>query len=62
MVKVFATEAANKAADSAVQIYGGMGYMKGTAVERFYRDLRLMRIYEGTSEILRMIIAREMIE
>lgn len=62
MVKVFATEAANKAADSAVQIFGGMGYMKGTAVERFYRDLRLMRIYEGTSEILRMIIAREMIE
>ncbi len=60
MVKVFATEAANKAADSAVQIFGGMGYMKGTAVERFYRDLRLMRIYEGTSEILRMIVAREM--
>ena len=60
MVKVFATEAANKAADSAVQIFGGMGYMKGTAVERYYRDLRLMRIYEGTSEILRMIVAREM--
>jgi len=61
MVKVLATEAANKAADSAVQIHGGMGYMKGTAVERFFRDLRLMRIYEGTSEILRMIVAREMI-
>jgi acyl-CoA dehydrogenase len=61
MVKVLATEAANKAADSAVQIHGGMGYMKGTAAERFFRDLRLMRIYEGTSEILRMIVAREMI-
>jgi acyl-CoA dehydrogenase len=61
MVKVLATEAANKAADSAVQIHGGMGYMKGTAVERFYRDLRLTRIYEGTSEILRMIVAREML-
>ena len=61
MVKVLATEAANKAADAAVQIHGGMGYMKGTAVERFYRDLRLTRIYEGTSEILRMIVARELL-
>ena len=61
MVKVLATEAANRAADSAVQIHGGMGYMKGTAVERFYRDLRLTRIYEGTSEILRMLVAREML-
>src|SRR5659263_545296 len=60
MVKVLATEAAWRASDSAVQIHGGMGYMKGMAVERFYRDLRLLRIYEGTSEILRMIIAREM--
>lgn len=59
IVKVLATEAAGRAADSAVQIHGGMGYMKGMAVERFYRDLRLLRIYEGTSEILRMIIARE---
>jgi acyl-CoA dehydrogenase len=62
MAKVFATEAANKAADAAVQIHGGMGYMKGTAVERFYRDLRLTRIYEGTSEILRLIVARELIK
>ena len=62
MVKVLATEAANKAADSAVQIHGGMGYMKGTAPERFYRDLRLTRIYEGTSEILRLLVAREMLK
>jgi acyl-CoA dehydrogenase len=61
MVKVLATEAANRAADSAVQIFGGMGYMKGMPVERIYRDVRLMRIYEGTSEILRMIISREML-
>ena len=60
MVKVLGTEAAGRAADSAVQIFGGMGYMKGIAVERFYRDLRLTRIYEGTSEILRMIIARDL--
>ena len=59
MVKVLATEAAWRASDSAVQIHGGMGYMKGMAVERFYRDLRLLRIYEGPSEILRMVIARE---
>ena len=62
MCKVLSTEAANRAADHAVQIHGGMGYMKGTAVERFYRDLRLTRIYEGTSEILRMIVAREMLQ
>lgn len=62
MVKVLATEAANKAADAAVQIHGGIGYMKGTEPERFYRDLRLTRIYEGTSEILRMLVAREMLK
>jgi acyl-CoA dehydrogenase len=62
MIKVLATEAANRAADAAVQIHGGMGYMKGTAVERFYRDLRLTRIYEGTSEILRMVVARELLK
>ena len=61
MAKVLATEAGGRAADSAVQIHGGMGYMKGTAVERFYRDLPLTRIDEGTSEILRMLVAREML-
>jgi acyl-CoA dehydrogenase len=61
MAKILATELANRAADNAVQIHGGMGYMKGVAVERFYRDLRLTRIYEGTSEILRMVVARELL-
>jgi len=60
MVKLFCTEMACRVADRAVQIFGGMGYMKDLAVERFYRDLRLYRIYEGTSEIQRMVIAREL--
>jgi acyl-CoA dehydrogenase len=43
-------------ADKAVQIHGGTGYMRGVAVERIYRDVRLLRLYEGTSEIQRLII------
>jgi len=62
MVKLFCTEMANKVADMAVQIHGGMGYMKEMPIERFYRDLRLTRIYEGTSEIQRLIIARELLK
>lgn len=61
MVKLFCTEMACRAADLALQIHGGMGYMKDLPVERFYRDLRLLRIYEGTSEIQRLIIARELL-
>jgi len=59
MVKLFCSEMANRVADMAVQIHGGMGYMKDYPVERFYRDIRLTRIYEGTSEIQRLVIARE---
>ncbi len=62
MVKLFCTEMANKVADMAVQIHGGMGYMKDYPVERYYRDLRLTRIYEGTSEIQRLVIARELLK
>jgi len=62
MVKLFCTEMAGRVADAALQIHGGMGYMKEVAVERFYRDLRLTRIYEGTSEIQKLIIARELIK
>lgn len=60
MVKLFCTEMACRAADRAVQIFGGMGYMKELPVERFYRDLRLYRICEGTSEIQRLVIGREL--
>ncbi len=61
MVKLFCTEMACRVADKAVQIFGGMGYMKELPIERFYRDLRLYRIFEGTSEIQRLVIARELI-
>jgi len=54
--KLFCTEMAGKAADLGVQIHGGAGYMREVAVERIYRDVRLMRLYEGTSEIQRLII------
>jgi acyl-CoA dehydrogenase len=62
MVKLFCTEMANRVADMAVQIHGGMGYMKDFPVERYYRDLRLTRIYEGTSEIQRLVISRELLK
>ncbi len=62
MVKLFCTEMACRVADRAVQLHGGIGYMKGYPVERYYRDLRLNRIFEGTSEIQRLVIARELLE
>lgn len=58
IVKYFASEAVNRVADRAVQIHGGSGYMRGVAVERFYRDVRLFRIYEGTSQIQQVVIAK----
>ncbi|MCT1433535.1 acyl-CoA dehydrogenase family protein [Dietzia maris] len=54
--KLYCTEMAGRVADLAVQIHGGTGYMRGVAVERIYRDIRLLRLYEGTSEIQRLII------
>jgi acyl-CoA dehydrogenase len=54
--KLFCTEMAGKVADAAVQIHGGTGYMRDVPVERIYRDVRLLRLYEGTSEIQRLII------
>ena len=62
MAKVFATEACARIVDEAVQIHGGTGLVKGVPVERLYRQARLMRIYEGTSEIQRMTIARALLK
>ncbi len=59
MVKVYAAEAANRVADRAVQIFGGMGYCKELSIERYYRDVRISRIYDGASEIHRTVIARD---
>ena len=61
IAKLFATEALAFAADAAVQIQGGTGYIAGNPVERFYRDARAVRIYEGTSEIQRHIIGKAML-
>lgn len=56
VAKLFCTEMVGQVADRAVQVHGGSGYMRETAVERIYRDVRLLRLYEGTSEIQRLII------
>lgn len=60
--KLFATEAAQRVVDRAVQIHGGQGVMRGSTVERLYRDVRALRIYEGTSEIQKLVIAREILK
>ena len=60
MVKLFASEMANRVADRAVQIFGGRGYMRENAAERFFRELRVERIWEGTSEIQRAILADQL--
>lgn len=60
--KLFSTEMVGRVADRAVQIHGGAGYMSEYPVERFYRDVRLFRLYEGTSQIQQLVIARNMIK
>ncbi len=60
--KLFATEMANRCAYSAVQIHGGYGYIRGYKVERLYRDARVTTLYEGTSEIQRMVIAKNILK
>ena len=59
--KMFATEMCGRVADRAVQILGGAGYMAEYGIERFYRDVRLFRLYEGTTQIQQIIIARNMV-
>ena len=59
--KLFCAEMVGRVADRAVQIHGGAGYMAEYAVERFYRDVRLFRIYEGTTQIQQIVIARGMV-
>ncbi len=61
VAKYFCSEMVGRVADRAVQVHGGAGYMRGVAAERFFRDARLFRIYEGTSQIQQLIIARHTI-
>jgi alkylation response protein AidB-like acyl-CoA dehydrogenase len=60
MAKLYATEAANRIAYHAVQVHGGSGYVNEYRVEQLYRDARVTTIYEGTSEVQRILIAREL--
>jgi acyl-CoA dehydrogenase len=62
MAKLYASEVANRIADRAVQVFGGRGYMREYAAERFFRELRVERIWEGTSEVQRAIIADQMVK
>lgn len=62
MAKLFATEAAQQVIDAAVQIFGGLGVVRGVTVERLYREIRALRIYEGASEVLKLIIASKVLE
>jgi acyl-CoA dehydrogenase len=60
--KYYASEMCGRVADRCVQMHGGAGYMQEYAIERFYRDVRLFRLYEGTSQIQQLVIARQMIK
>lgn len=62
IAKLFATEAAQRVIDDAVQIFGGLGVVRGVTVERLYREIRALRIYEGASEVLKLVIASKLIE
>jgi acyl-CoA dehydrogenase len=59
--KLYASEMCGRVADRAVQIFGGAGYMADYGIERFYRDVRLFRLYEGTSQIQQLVIARNLV-
>jgi acyl-CoA dehydrogenase len=61
MAKMFATEAAQRVIDAAVQLHGGLGVVSGVPVERLYREIRALRIYEGTTEIQKLVIAGQVL-
>lgn len=60
--KLFATEAVQRAIDTAVQVHGGVGLQRGSITERLYRAVTAMRIYEGASEVMKVVIARGVID
>jgi len=60
--KLAATEMAQRVVDGALQLHGGQGVLKGSTVERLYREVRALRIYEGTSEIQKLVIARSLLK
>jgi acyl-CoA dehydrogenase len=62
MAKMHATEVAQQVVDDAVQLHGGLGVTRGHAVERLYREVRSLRIYEGATEVQKLIIARELLK
>jgi acyl-CoA dehydrogenase len=62
MAKLFATESAQQVIDTAVQMFGGLGVVRGVTVERLYREIRALRIYEGASEVLKLIIGSKALE
>jgi alkylation response protein AidB-like acyl-CoA dehydrogenase len=62
MAKLFASETANEAARDAVQIHGGAGYTEDFPVERYFRDAKICEIYEGTSEVQRIVISRHLLK
>jgi acyl-CoA dehydrogenase len=62
MAKMYATEAAQQVVDAAVQMFGGLGVMRGNPVERLYREVRALRIYEGATEVQKLIIARQLLD
>jgi acyl-CoA dehydrogenase len=61
MAKMHASEAAQAVIDSAVQIFGGLGVTKGVKVEELYREIRALRIYEGATEVQKIVVARELV-